>query len=242
MNADVKNPAARWLVLVAALAWGHAGAIGFEDDPLQTEPPVLKEGFALPDGHVVSCPAALDLTGPLALGHVIDLALCNNSQIKQAWASIKAQASAVGEARAAFLPTANASVSRQKTRVTYPDFSDANRSNTGRVASANMNWRLFDFGGRSANLDASNFLLEAALASHHASIQRAMANVIQAYFDALTSKASLDAKEKSVALARATWEATLRREGKGASARSDSLQAESALAHAELSASRASGE
>ena len=211
-------------------------------DPLWTKPPTLKMGPSLPDGAPIVCPAPVDLTQALALSEVIDLALCNNPQIKQAWAVIKIQAGAVGEARSAYLPTASASFSPQQTQVNYPQYPYANTITNGHMAYANLTWRLFDFGGRAANRASANLLLEAALASHDASVQKAMAATIQSFFDVLTAKATVKAKAQAADFAQSSWQATLRRENKGVFAKSDTLQAQTALAKAQLASSRASGD
>lgn len=214
------------------------------DDPLLTMPPILELGPSLPDGASIVCPAQLDLSQSLGLGEVIDLALCNNPHIKQAWANIKIQAGAVGEARSVYLPTASASFSpRQQTQVNYPQSpSSLNSINNGRMAYANLTWRLFDFGGRAANRASANLLLESALASHNAGIQKLLAITTQSYFDVLTAKATVQAKSQAADFARSSWEATLRREVRGVSGRSDVLQAQTALEKAQLAASRADGD
>ena len=214
------------------------------DDPLSTKPTILKLGVILPDGTPIGCPAQADLNLPLGLGEVIDLSLCNNPQIKQAWAAIKIQASALGEARSAYLPTASATYSpRQQSQVNYPQSPyNANSIANGRMGYANLTWRLFDFGGRAANRLSAKYLLEAALATHDASIQKAMAAAIQSYFDALTAIATAKAKTQAAGFARSAWEATVRREAKGVSANSDVLQAQTALANAQLASSRADGD
>ena len=222
-------------------------ALGIPDvleDPLLTRPPVLRVGPALPDGAVIDCASQVDLNQTLGLGEVIDLALCNNPQIKQAWAAIKIQSGALGEARSAYLPTASATFSpRQQTQVNYPQSTfNVNSITSGRMSYANLTWRLLDFGGRSANQLSGNYLLEAALASHNASIQKVMASTIQAYFDVLTTKATFNAKAQAADFAGSSLQVTLRRESKGVSPKSDSLQAQTALSKAQLASSRAEGD
>lgn len=214
------------------------------DDPLWTKPPILTQGPSLPDGNPIDCAAQIDLTQIVGLGEVIDLTLCNNPQIKQAWVDIKIKASVVGEARGAYLPAANATYSpRQQTQTIYPNaLYDANSVSNGKMAYANATWRLFDFGGRAANRASANYLLESALASHDASIQKAMAETIRNYFEVLTAKATVNAKTQLVILAKSSWDATLRRENLGSSGKSDTLQAQTAFNKAELAKSRADGD
>lgn len=234
------------LLFILSVSLAQASpSVGIPDlfmDPLGSAPPILERGPFLPDQSAIVCPASIDLNHPLSLNEVVDLGLCNNPQIKQAWAAIKIQAGAVGEARAAYLPTANASLSPQQTQVNYPQYTYANSITNGQIVYANLNWRLFDFGGRGANRASANLLLQSALASHDASLQKAMAVMIGNYFDALTAQATLKSKELASKYAQTALEATLRRESKGASDKSDTLQAQTALAKAQLASNRAQGE
>jgi outer membrane protein len=68
-----------------------------------------------------------------------------------------------------------------------------------------------------------------------------MAKIIQAFFDALTAKSLWRAKEQNEAIAGNTLEAAKSREAKGAGARSDTLQATTALAKVSLEKNRALG-
>src|SRR5574343_26266 len=221
-------------------------AVGVPDllnDPLRTRPDLLNNGPTLPDDSRLLCPAQIDFSKPLALGDAVDVALCNNPQIHGAWAQIKLQSGALGEARAAYLPTINGSFSRLKNSTTYPQTSGISNSYTmGNQAYGSFNWRLFDFGGRAANREAANLLLAAAISGHDAVLQKAMAAVIQAYFDAVTAKAAHASRRQMAALAENTFNATKRREMGGATALNDSLQASTALAKAKLVESRSGGE
>lgn len=95
---------------------------------------------------------------------------------------------------------------------------------------------------QAANLAAANWLLTQALANQDAVFQRLLDGVIQAYFDAQTANAQRQAKTDSEALAGQTLASARRREASGASSRSDTLQAETALAKAALGRSRADGD
>jgi outer membrane protein len=231
------------------LLWAIVGTVwagSFPDileDPLNVRPPAFDSGTVLPgDTAPVPCPATKDFAEPLALGEAVDLALCNNPQIKATWASVKVQVGALGEAKSAYLPTMTGTFSRFQNRTSYPELSVAPTTKYGNTVYANVSWRLFDFGGRDANRKAAGKLLDAALASHDAALQKILSYVIQAYFDAMTAKATLEAKTEDVRIAQATLEASRTRELKGATPRSDTLQAAAALARASLGRQRAQGE
>lgn len=213
-------------------------------DPLLTRPPVLHTGKVLPgDGEVHACASpTVDLATPLTLSQAVDLALCHNPQVQSAWASIKVQAAQVGEANAAYLPALNAGLSRLRQKNEFPESQfQVNTDRTSQSHYYTLTWRLLDFGGRGANRRSAHALLNAALASHDAMLQKTMANVIGLYFDAQTAKANREAKEKNEALARQTLEAAKKREGRGAGAQSDTLQAQTSLAKAELEHARSIG-
>lgn len=236
----------RSLIAAGLLVTRLAMATGFPDvlqDPLLAQPDKLKLGPTLPDDSRLACPAVVDFSVPLALGDVVDVALCNNPQVRAAWAQIKVQAGAVGEARASYLPTINGSFSRLKNTTLYPEYPGyGNTFSMGNQIYASFNWRLFDFGGRAANREAANQMLVAAMAGHDAALQKTMASVIQAYFDVVTSKGIYLARHQMAALALHTFEATKRREAKGVSTLNDSLQASTALAKTKLQESRSLGE
>ena len=237
----------RWLWIAMScmlmLPASAEGLSGLLSDPLRANPPELSAGVVLPgDVAPVPCPPVVDLLQPLILSAAVDLALCGNPQIKAAWAEIKIQAGALGEARAAFLPTLTGSVSELNNRTTYPDFAAANTTVNGHTTYTALDWRLFDFGGRLANHEAANQLLIAALASHDAILQKILTSVIGTYFDALTANAMYTAKNQATRLASNTLQATQRKEVKGAAGRNDSLQAMTAMAKAQLAEQRALGD
>jgi outer membrane protein len=221
-------------------------------DPLNTRPPVLQTGKTLPGdtrpyAELMNCPmqgeaVAKTLQKPLALIDAVNIALCRNPQVQSAWASIKVQAAAVGEAGAAHLPTLTVGKTRVKDSTTYPEsIFDVNSEKLGTTQFTSFAWRMFDSGARTAHEQSAVWLLEAALASHDAALQRVLSTVIAAYFDAQTARAAQLAKERSEALALQTLLTAQRREERGATALTDSLQATTALAKAALEKSRAQG-
>ena len=221
------------------LAW-TVDACAF--DPLLTMPDVIETGEPLPgDAEILKCPARKDFSIPLVLGETVDLGLCNKPQIKESWAKIKIQAGAVGEARAAYLPTVNGSVSYINDRTNFPGSQIAGSTVNSWTVYGAVSWRILDFGGRGANRQAANSLLMAALSNHDYIIQKTLSDLIQAYFDALTANAAWKAKMQDEEIAQGTLDVAKRREAKGAVSRSDTLQAATALAKASLEKNRAIG-
>ncbi len=218
----------------------HARSI---DDPLGVYPLELRSGPTLPgDQAPLDCTAHYDPAQPLGLDRAADLALCTNPQVRSTWEAIKIQAGALGEAKAAYLPTLTSSLTLQRERNQYPDFPLQDATTNGHSAYLAFGWRLFDFGERASNRTAAQLLLSSAVASHDAELQKILDAVIAAYFDAMTARSIFLARTKAGELLRGTLAATLRREGKGASSHNDTLQAQVALAKAALAERRALGE
>ncbi|MDD5297123.1 MAG: TolC family protein [Rhodocyclaceae bacterium] len=212
------------------------------EDPLLTRPPVLASGVILPgDDGPVPCAARKNIPEPLALADALELALCHNARVQAAWADISLQAAAVGEARAAFLPTLSGTLSRINDQTRYPGSGVEGSSLNRDTAYGTLNWRILDFGGREANREVANQGLAAALSSHDAVLQKTLSEVVQAYFDAQTARAVRQAKEQYEEIARNTRDTAQRRETKGAGGRGDTLQAATALARATLDRNRAEG-
>lgn len=245
---------AQVLVISAALLAAHdvdasdalPAVTGLPDlvaDPLLSRPPVIDTGVALPgDSERAPCPSGVNLRGPLSLVDAVDVALCNDPGVKLAWANIKLQSATVGEARAAYLPTLNASVTGMRNETSYPAFPGSDSRVNGHTSYAALNWRLFDFGERAANRKAANDMLDAALASYNAALQKTLGATVQAWFDAVTAQGAFGARTEASRLAGETLEAAQRREEEGATGRSDTLQAQTAFARARLAVLRAEDE
>jgi outer membrane protein len=178
---------------------------------------------------------------PLTLSEAMDVAICHNPQLRGSWAAIKVQAAALGEARAAYLPTITGSAGRMRDHTYFPNSQQPSTTLKGNTIYASLSWRLLDFGGRAANQRSAVDLLNAALADHDAALQKTLTDVISAYFDAQTAQATLQAKVKEEQYASSTLESAQRRETKGAGAETDTLQAQTALSKTMLERSRAQG-
>lgn len=208
----------------------------------QAAPPDEPYPGVLPhDSSDVACPLEFDTGSPLTLAKAVDLALCNNADIRVAWANIRVQAAALGEARAADWPTLSVSVSELNDRTGYPGAPIPATETTANAIYGSLDWRIFDFGGRAATRRAAASLLKAAVASQDATIQKTLSAVVQAYFGALTAKAAADDQAQDESIARETLTSAQRRETQGEGAQSDTLQATTALERISLEQSRAQG-
>lgn len=234
-----------WASLLAGLLVPLAWAADMESlrigDPLLARPPDLITGRLLPgDDKRVECASSPYVPGKaLSLADAIDLALCRQPQIQAAWAAIKLHTAQLGEARASYLPTVTAGASNVNSVSQYGGGSNRRSITT---LYATLTWRLLDFGGRSANQRAADAMLQSVMASHDATVQKAMASVVTGYYDVQSADASQQAREKSRMLARQLLETAIRREQRGVGSLPETLQARTFLAKAELEHTRAKGQ
>ena len=246
MNAKLLV-AAVLILAVETIIW-PTFALSFDfpyifSDPLRTTPDVINKGVILP-GDSAPLPSSVqkDLSQPLTLSEAVDLALSNNQKIKSAWADIKIQAGTLGEAYAAYLPTVTGAINWTKDKIDYSNSKYTSTSTDGFTYDVSGTLRLLDFGGRTANRRASENLLAAALATHDATMQDALNEVIQNYFDAMTANASIKTKSINEQIAQDTLNSAKVREAKGVVSQSDTLRATTALARASLDKNRAYGD
>ncbi len=203
--------------------------------PVKTALP--REG-ALADEDYDPCdfgplPKVLDLL------EVVERSLCQDPQVRQAWAQAKYQAAVLGVRQGAYLPTLSATLNagQQSNHARYAGkFSVLNSDSKPSIYSGGlkMTWVLTDFNMTRSNVRQARAMLEAANSAHDTAIQAAFLRATQAYFDALAAQAVLNATREVEKLAR---ESLLVAEGRvkgGVSSLTDQLQASTAHAQAKL--------
>ena len=178
---------------------------------------------------------------PLTLSSAIDLALCSNAEIQSAGAAIRVRAAELGQARSAYWPSLAATVTEVRENTRYPDSASSATTDTATTLYGTLSWNLLDFGGRRSEVRAASKLLEAALGTRDATVQKVFTSVVESYYDSVTAKALLDSTTEDTAAARETLASAERRLDRGDGARSDALQARTALARTTLDSNRALG-
>ena len=244
------SPAVRSVPLALLLAAAPALAGPHDDsrrDPRGLIPavhPALSPGQA-PCGDI---PAR-----PLTLPDLVDIALCANPATSVAWASVRAAAAGIGIARAAGLPAISASVgpvlSRSDNLRGNGTFVDASGQVVGRNVSTQvdttarlaLSYLIFDFGGRAASIDAARASERAALANFADTAQEVALTTVTAYNSLAANRASVTAAEASLAFARQSRAYAAARQAAGVITGADRLQAETALAQAQLTLDQARG-
>lgn len=179
--------------------------------------------------------------GEMSLLFAVHLALCNNAEIRSADAAVRVRAAELDEAHAAYWPLLNATVSELRENTRYPNSRTPSTTDTATTLYGALTWRLFDFGGRRGDTRAAAKLLEAAVGTRDATIQKVLGRSVEYYFDAVTAKALLASKTEDEAIAAQTLASAERRMERGDGAQSDALQAKTAMARATLDKNRARG-
>ncbi|MGE5277219.1 MAG: TolC family protein [Acidobacteriota bacterium] len=196
-----------------------------------------------PEGRAPETPAAEkkveipeEYTRPgttLSLAQLVDVALRNNPATREAWHFARAAAAEVGIKRAEFFPTVelDGSITRQKSAAVGGRFTFLQ---TTYGPAASLNWLLFDFGGRSADVAEAQAALYAADWGHNAAIQDVVLQVAQSYYAYLNSKALVVARQSNLEEAKSNLEAAEERHRAGVATIADVLQAKTVVSQAQL--------
>ncbi len=134
----------------------------------------------------------MDCAHPLTIAELIDTALQNNPETKVAWWNAQRAASGLGSARSAYYPkldfNANARHGRDFKFINGPD---TNYTITG--ADLSLSMLLFDFGERSASVEAAKMALLAANWQTDATLQKVIVSVLENAYAALHAQELLQA-------------------------------------------------
>ena len=209
-------------------------------DPFNTEAmlplkPALRLGGAVGDPCADAMPnrALNRVPGQKLFGllEVVNLALCNNPQTREVWASARVQATQVSVSKASYFPGANLSAS-------------GNRPSPGtgqRSYGLTLSYLLYDFGTRAAGLESARQLLAAANATQDSTVQAVFLHAVQSFYQAQATQAALDAALESERAAKESLAAAGRRYAAGSATPADKLQAQTAYSQATLNQITASG-
>src|SRR5215472_5278361 len=179
----------------------------------------------------------------LSLPQVLDLALQNNPLTKTAWYHARSAAAEVGSKRSEWLPSLelDANVTRQK-QTTNGSSGLFTVLQTNYRPSLTLTYLLFDFGGRSADVEEATRALYAANWSHNAAIEDTILLVERQYYGYLNAKTQAAAAGISLKEAQENLNAANARHDAGVATIADVLQAKTAASQAELALEAAQGQ
>ena len=177
----------------------------------------------------------------LSLDDAVHLALAHNPRVASAWAAVHIQGAGLGLAESAFLPTLSAQIQigRSHTGQNLPGGLNISEQ---AVASAALNYLLYDFGARRATRIASRETLNAANSSLSTALQDLFLDVARAYFRLAGTDAAVAAAIASEKAAAESLGAARTRYDAGAGTPADRLQAQTAYSQAVLTRIKAEGD
>ncbi|AEK62496.1 TolC family protein [Collimonas fungivorans] len=182
----------------------------------------------------------------LTLLDVVSAALCHNPKTREAWVNVKVQAAQVGLSKAAYLPTLTGTGQAAKDRSTNHGTPSApfyvQSDSSYQNAALTLNWVLYDFGARSANVSYAKSLLASALAGQDSTLQAVFANTVKDYYAALVAQKNAQSTQDIEADTQRVFDAAVIRVRHGVAAISDQLQAQTAYSQAKFNRSKAEGD
>ncbi len=190
------------------------------------------------------CSASRGADKPYNLAEVVQRALCNNPQTREAWANAQAQAEQVGIARSAYLPTFNMGVnpSLNKNSSLLSRLQGAGSSVYSQTStSLTLSLLLYDFGARRAALENAEQTLKALNETGDATMQGVFLAAVQDYYQLFAAHAVLEASIEAEKSGRESYDAASTRNRVGTATPADALQAKTALEQAVLNRITAQG-
>ena len=168
-----------------------------------------------------------DISKPLTLSAIADLALRNNAGTSKAWHEARAASEQVRYAQGYFMP--NLTVGAGMTRTTtaaHPDNFDQNNLAYG--PGVQLNYLVFNFGGgRSAAVEQALQTVYASNFAFNQAIQDTLLSAELAYYRVITAQAGVDATTTNALDTKAILEAATERRNAGIGVDLDVLQAQS---------------
>jgi outer membrane protein len=231
---------------IAVVVLGAAGILGCSHGPPvggPWQPPAAaikqqqkKFGVSSERQRVVSAiPADLvENLRSLTLADVINIALRNSAETREAWAQAQAARAAYHSRQGSYLPGVSAGASDDWLK-TAPSGGRAGSDQHSYSGAVSFTWLLFNFGGRSAGIEETRQALYAAGWSYNAVIQAVLLQVEEAYYGYFAAKGLVEAQQATVDEARANLDAAEERHKAGLATIADVLQARTALSQATLS-------
>ena len=223
-------------------------------DPLGVLPPSSLESIPLPPDMQLEITedcarvdamwsdAPHDQIQEMRFQDALDLAVCRNPELSQSKAEVQASAAALGQIKAAALPSVSAGVSRTKQVLSYPDDHFLDERIYATTKNIGATWQLFDFGQQKHKELAQARLVQASLSRLNAAARKVVLDVAQYYFAAQSAAALKVTKDQVLVISQQILRSVMNRADKGMADQSDVLQARSGLARAEYDASVSQGD
>jgi len=169
----------------------------------------------------------------LTLTQVVDVALRNSPFTREAWWRARAAAAEVAIRHATLAPEIDVEADLRRTRQAGQGGETVFQQTTWGPA-ATINYLLFDFGGRQADVESARQSLYAAGFAHNQAIQDVVLSVERAYYQYQGTKALLEAERANLRDVQTNLQAADERRRAGVATVTDVLQSRTAVAQAQL--------
>ena len=170
----------------------------------------------------------------LSLAQCIEIALERNPETRESWQRTRAAAAGVGQARSAYLPSADFTAGANRSDPVFLDSRQQTGPSNTFDAGFGVRYLLFDGGARSAGLKGAEAELLGADFQHNATLQNVALNVEEAYDRLLADKALKRVADQTVRQTQYHVDIARARHENGLVARSDVLKAATEKADADL--------
>jgi outer membrane protein len=219
--------------------------------------PINVEGMTAPGHNIpwrpdrplpqVTPPAALqtlpgELSRPLSLAELTELALRLNPRTRQAWLQARAEAAAVGIERADDWPQLNLLGTHRIFRSVSGTSGASTAVQTTYGPTLSLSYVLYDFGQGDAALEAANYRLLAANLAQNRVLQDVATQVEQAYYRVIAFDYLVRASRESLKNFETALDASQRRRLSGLATAGDEYRAQTQVGQARLVLTRNEGE
>lgn len=218
------------------------------DDPYKTDSLVAPSHHSrwpsseIGDVRVPTPQSVPDPASVLTLAQLTDIALQNNVRTRQAWAAARAEAAQYGLTRAAGMPRFDLLLNANRARILSNTSGVATHEQNRYGPTVSLSYVLFDFGARTADLEAQGFRVLAANLTQNRVMQEVVFQVEQAYFRLMGVEQLVRAGNLALKSVEATLDAARRRHQAGLATIGDVFRSETAVAQTTLNLRRAEGE
>ena len=183
-----------------------------------------------------------ELSRPLSLAEVTDLALQLNPRTRQAWLTARVEAANLGIERAGDFPTITGLFSHRIGRSVSATTGAPIPVQTVYGPSVSLSYILYDFGQSDASEEAAKYRLLAANLTQNRTLQEVATLVEQAYYRVLGFDQLALASRQSLTNFETALDATQRRRSSGLATAGDEFRAQTQVGQARLVVTRNEGE
>ncbi|MGA2852333.1 MAG: TolC family protein [Terracidiphilus sp.] len=185
---------------------------------------------------------SLDANHEYTLAELVDLAEIHNPDTRAAWQNAKARGQALGVSRAALFPTITAVALAANWREGVLIGNAFHRQTEGLFQpTINLNYLVFDFGGRSGTIEGAKAELLGADFAFNDTHRRIIYQVTSSYYRLLDTTGQLDAAQATLLDARTVEQDARLRLQNGLATMPDFLEAQAAAAQADYDLQAAVG-